>query len=501
MDFMDLESFDKELNNIKSSDKESNNNLERNESKLNKSEKNIEFQGATASPMRLLSNKHKNEKSIIERLRMDGRFQKIEDKTKKELEDHMKNILLIPDTDRIADLNNEEDLIALSKSKNIFHKIDVHNEQKIYNSDSYNYVLSLEPNAVFDHIVYSQIQEHKILPILKCVQADYFKDSLNSTDDIIMWMPLINLPVFTSKFLLLLSGEKLYMISDSFFVIRYYITMIKMLLHVDFTRSRKRTAILWLKNRFQNRIITRKDLEDFSSFSVICEDKKQLFSCSDLIIKFDERILQVEDFERLHEYIEDVHLYKSGWSKDRIFREDIVKEHSKDKEEIVEELCSKIEKLNSENVNNTFYDELMQIIYCISFKLIHSYEIIIMRLYHEGCLFPCFPKEYRMNLLTKVEMPDNSKIDSQFREIISKSRNEIMYLRNKYIINLEVSEQLLNNEYENNYISALPSVSELEQYLLFLKYDAKTEEDLRLIVTQLKKVIETKNSKNLIKKE
>ena len=201
---------------------------------------------------------------------------------------------------------------------------------------------------------------------------------------------------------------------------------------------------MWLKNRFQNKILTQKDLENFSSFSVVYEEKKQLFSTFDLIRKFDEGMLELEDFERLNQYIEDVKLYKSGWCKDRIFREDIIEEHIKDKEGLTEELISEIEKINSDDLNctnNTFYEKLMHIVYSMTFKLIHCYEITIMRLYEEGCLFPCIPKEYRMNLLTRPEIPDGNKIDSGVGEFISKIRDGIMFLRNKYIINLEVNEE------------------------------------------------------------
>lgn len=442
-------------------------------------------QGTTSSIMRRFSNKASQKPSIKDRMKKDPRFRKTTDEKKKEIEEYFDRLLTIKDengqSERRADLNNPDDMQKLAETVNVFVKGEKEPQKQL--SDIQTGVLGLGPNN-FPKDIAMGMNKSKILPIFGVIQKEEFNLQLNSVDDILVLVPLISLPVYTPKLVMLATGERFFSVADSFSILRYYIVLIKVLGKVDFTKSRKLAAITWLQVRLNNRKLTKKELKDFADNTIILEDKVNLASPHDLIKSFEEGTLDFTKIENLKKYIKEVKKYKNEWDKGQTYREDIVEEHREFKIELVEELNKKIDAENLNPVKD--YDRIVKALYEMTFKFLNCYEIQIMRLYEEACIKPCKLKDFRADLVTKPACPNLEEINEETIQGIKKSRELFTRLRNQFLSKIEVEEGTKIHP-------AYPTNLEIHGYLKFLEYNAKTSEDFRNDVAALKSVIETKN--------
>ena len=446
-------------------------------------------QGMTPSVMRVFCKNPENKKeSIYDRMKKDPRFQKVEEEEIRKIQEKFDSLLSITDHDtgksRLANLKDEKDLKELCTTRNVFVRKSGTEGQ--LPSDPKTGYISLRHETLPEDFQRA-IQEAGLLPIVPAILKDEMETHKNSVDDIILWFPLINVPVYTSNLIMLLTGEAVLPVSDSFSMFRLYITIIRFLGSVDFTKSRKFTVINWLGNLFQSKKLKRKQLVKFVKNAILKDDKELLASPNDLLIAFDEKRLNLQDILRLKDYLKDVKKYDCGWSNNRIFREDIIEENIIDKKELCEQLYNKINEIDSQNAQD-WYNKMIDIIYIFTFKYLHCYEICIMRLFEDASIKPTIPQRHRTDLATKPNIPLTEHINSEFEKLLLKNRKEITTIRNEILIKTMDSDTI-----PIIHKQGMPTLSEINSFISFLTYYAKTEEDFRIDITNAKKLIEKKN--------
>ncbi len=443
----------------------------------------------TSSVMRVFCENPENKKeSIYDRMKKDPRFQKVEEEEIQKIQEQIYSLLAITDHDtgklRLANLKDEKDLKELCTTRNVFVRKSGSEGQ--LPSDPKTGYISLRYETLpedFQRV----IQEAGLLPIVPAILKDEMETHKNSVDDIILWFPLINIPVYTSNLIMLLTGESVFPISDSFSIFRLYITIIRFLGSVDFTKSRKITAINWLGNLFQSKKLKRKHLVKFVKNAILRDDKELLASPNDLLIAFDEKRLNLQDILRLKDYLQDVKKYDCGWSNNRIFREDIIEETMNDKRGLCEQLYNKINGIDSQNIQD-WYNKMIDIIYFFTFKYLHCYEICIMRLFEDASIKPTIPQKHRTDLATKSNIPLIEHINSELETLLIKHRKEITTIRNETLTKTMDSDTMAIIHEQG-----MPTLSEINSFISFLMYYAETEEDFRIDITNAKKWIEKKN--------
>ena len=458
--------------------------------------------GLTDSIMKIFSDPDSRTESVFDRMKRNADLSKTKDEAITEIREKMDDLLMITDEDgtrRKADVKNRDDVKKLAAVRNVLVRSEGCSFPK---NPKTGYVRVTHESLPYE-LKYI-LQKSGLLPVYPAVLKEEFMDYKNSIDDIIAWFPLVNVPVYTSTLSMLLTGDAAWPVSDSFSILRIYIQIVRYASHVDFTRSRRLTALAWLGNRLESRSLTRMDLELFAANATVIEDSKELANPRDLITKFDNGHLTPPDIYRLREYVHDVKRYESGWSSERIFREDIVEEHQRDKMELTEKLCEKVDAIKAENAKEK-YERTLRILYEFTFKFLHCYEVCIMRLFEDASISPCLPEKYRGDLITLVRVPPMDHVNEDLEKLLVQHRRDLLdNFRDKIMLNTESVSQQRGGFVSNspspidesllvNQIPGMPTPSELNRYVMFLNYFAPDEESLRTTVALAKKHIENQN--------
>ncbi len=451
-------------------------------------------QASTSSVMAVFSKKHgeKTTESVSARMKNDIRYRKLTTNELYELENHFGSLLNIDDgngNSHTANLNDENDMKQLCATNNVFVYTGKETKLPLHGYVSLRYETLPQEFQI-------QLKKMEILPLQPEILKDQISVNRNNVDDIMLWFPLINLPVFTSSLTMLLTMEAVFSVSDSFSMFRLYITIILLLNSVDFTKSRKVFAINWLSNLFQSKKLTKDHLVKFAENAILKEGSSSFVSPNDLITAFNENRLTLENIERLKDYLKDVRKWNEcEWANDIVFREDIIEENTNDKKELLQELYEKINEIVDQKNAEDWYKKVVDVIYNLTFKYLHCYEICIMRLLEDASFNPTIPEKYRTDLATKIDIPSTEYINHEIEKLLIKHREDINKIRNTILLK---TESIQKNENKEDSLfqpeKGMPTLPQIYSYISFLEYYADTEEDFRIDVTKCKEWIENQNS-------
>ena len=210
-------------------------------------------------------------RAVYERMTKDRNFSRLRDDEIEQARRAIEEKLSITDETtgerRAADLKNEDDLRRLTEEANVYVLTDPSKAGGAGDgrpSDMKRGFVRLNPATLP-----SDLNPHRLLPVYQAILADEFSVHRNSADDIFMWMPLVNVPVYTSTLLMLLTGEPVSPTSDSFSVMRVYNVVVRFLANVDFTRSRLRTCLAWLRTRLRSGRLPKRARQQFAAHAVV----------------------------------------------------------------------------------------------------------------------------------------------------------------------------------------------------------------------------------------
>lgn len=275
-----------------------------------------------------------------------------------------------------------------------------------------------------------------VLPLSGFELKKYMRDSANSLSDILLWMPLLNIPVFTPKLLtLIMLGTPTWPTQDSFLLLRTYIAVMKILMYAETTRTRKNVALNWLSDRFKSKMLSREDLEAFLDRMVLKVDPNKA-DAEDVIAwhqeisryqleRFDEEEYSEDLINDLHKAVrtttDDAHM---PWHTDAVCAEDIMEEHTTAGTRLCEEIGQAMEACN-------FYVDELEVMNRYTARMLRLYEVAIMRLLsHASVVGPTIPDELFGELASKEDVwPTQADVHFAVAKQVREGRAEITRIR------------------------------------------------------------------------
>ncbi len=328
---------------------------------------------------------------------------------------------------------------------------------------------------------------HGLLPIDVRELSQRFMRDQGSIDEFVAWCPLINMPVYTSKLVALLTGGPTPVVSDSMKVVRLYYVVMRWLLNADFTRSRLRVSLDWLCNQADSGKLERGDVALFVENAITRGDGNALA----LLDRFDQKQgkLNGADIEKIvnREGIVAVHCYEpSPWRKNMTFREEVNERHQEHMESLSVTLWENLSKYET-----TDYAGRLSELACMTPRFLNGYEISILRLLSEASMMEIIPKKYACRFLTPVpealagglRLPPEETTETSLQADIRTEIEAITRVRCKGILCTELPEAG-NSALRRD----VPSPNELSVFMTFLAYEAlstKEYESVRQNVLKL----------------
>jgi len=385
-------------------------------------------------------------------------------KERKALKEEVMGLMMIKDPktgkNRIADFKNQEDMKILSKKTRLMKKT----KKNINNG------LPSDPKSGMVKLSKADLPQdfttHKLLPILDITVAKYFAKYDQDIDEIMLWLPLLNLPVNVPNLFLLMNGHESTCVVNSFAIIKWYMMSLKLFSNVDYIRSRKTEALKWLRSQVDQSTLTKGNLvllvdhmsSTYTDDSKEEEKKKKGFQKyilypSDLINRFEEGKLCVDDVDAVYDGVKDISRYPGcPWSGEGeeglVFIEDLLQDHNKEVHSIQANFLKHLSQLNPNTSSSTkdkegkerekeeeeeeeeYFYQMINNMYTCTFDLIICYEYYIIRALDEANLEgPIFTEKYRGSFRFKREIPYSNYISKRLAEIIVDHRIKITTIR------------------------------------------------------------------------
>ncbi len=307
---------------------------------------------------------------------------------------------------------------------------------------------------------------HGLLPLSPLTLKNILIVDQSTLNEINLLLPLINLPVYTSKLTLLLTGQAAHIISDSFSTFHLYNAVLKFLGSADFMKSRKKIAAEWLEKCKLSGELPQNELleciEFIPSEIETCDDAMQ--ECPDDEPK--RRILKVK-------YCKD-----APWSKETT-REDILEDLTLAKNQLLDGLINTLDNLDQGNyTGEKRWRAIVDILYAFTFVYLNTYEMCIIRLYDESCISgSCIPEKYRGDFRTKKQVPQKGEIPDEMARAILEKRSAITTVRDENLVKARKGQQLESAD-DAVELCIVPSQGDIFSFENFLNYKADDQTSL-----------------------
>ena len=353
------------------------------------------------------------------------------------------------------------------------------------------------------------LNETGVLPLRAFELKKYMRDNANSLSDILLWLPLINIPVFTPKLqMLLMLDTPTWPTQDSFQQLRTYIAVLHIIYRSETVSKCRDAALNWLSDRVEARTVTRDDIELVMANAVFKDDivyeedeggevEKRVERLRwEPMAKFDESQLTVDDIDSLHEHILTVVKYEgAAWAPEgRVFGEDVMAEHIKAGQLLCEDVGIQLDQVVNEHDTVTMFS----IVRNYTLRFLRLYEASIMRLLSQASLIgDTIPQKYFGGLCSPEKLtPDADDVHVTVRKTVRAAREEISQARAEAMCRAAPAPAtIVENRagYEGcNVAKSLihdvePSHEELVSYFAFVNFYAQDEHDLVEVMERLQK--------------
>ncbi len=321
--------------------------------------------------------------------------------------------------------------------------------------------------AIFSHNFPPEYREPLEKEPLIPIEEQYLNFLLKENDDmiqhILLYYPLLPIPVFTPKLFLLLMGQIYPPTIDSFTILRYYEVVLMFLQKADITRSCKKIAISWFKKALKKGTLTLDDLTKFeqnSSFRIPCT----------LSEKFKEKKLESKHLDEHKKQIRHTNKYECEWQENVEYMEDVIDDYAKKKGEITERMYKTLETL--EKVDPLPEDEIMNVIQKYTYQYILALEMTICKLYQEASLFPCLVPALREEIVVVVgKFPTANELHETTESMCENRTQNLNALRRKFF---KLSAQPLSrprHSKKNKIVpkKEIPPCSVFSEYFAFIE--------------------------------
>lgn len=367
----------------------------------------------------LVSIEDRNVKSVDKEYtarHLDGvksRLEVSEEQKKKLLFLHQsyKECLMIEDKDtgehRMADLKNPDDLEELKQTRAVY----VYLENREMPKDMKFGVVALKPSSLPFNV-------SNFFPIMSVVLRSFMDENKHDVNQFITACFLISIPIHVSKLILLITGDYMTPIVDSFSMLRLYIVLVKFFAASDFPLSRKTWLFHHLKKRIENEgEVTNEDLCTIANNLVVLESDLNKFNPNDM--KTPGKVINTEYIELARRYtigVRPLHLSWIGQEEEeehQDFSEDILRDFEKTREGIIDKLLNCWHEGGISCLPGKLSESIQEMAH-YTILYFHAYEITILRLI--GSKF--IPRQYWADFLTIADLPNEKDINDSIREQI-----------------------------------------------------------------------------------
>jgi hypothetical protein len=446
-------------------------------------------------------------REIIDRMRSDPRYATVDKAEAQRLREEVASKLVVMDTDtgeqREVDVSNKDDIEYLIKNQGA--DVLSRDEEALgkFPKDMKTGMVALRRENLPD-----DLNNTGVLPLGALALKKYMRDAANSLSDILLWMPLINVPVFTPKLQqLLMVDTPTWPTQDSFQQLRTYIAVLKLLTHSETTRTRGREALDWLATRVEDRTVAREDIAcifEHASFKPqpraideVGEDDddggemwvRQMYH--DHLRNFDDRTYASEHIDELYTTVLTVERYDGApWVKqDIVFAEDIMEEHVAAGQQLCAEVGGAIDQIEDQ----TDAAAILGVVMTYTVRLLRLYEVAIMRvLSHASLIGDTIPEKYFGELASKTDvLPEPGEVHVAVRKLVRSGREEITKVRAEAIgVDIPPPNSVHESDEDNAHADVVPSIEELYFYVHdFLNYNANEESDLVEVVERMQNAV------------
>lgn len=351
-----------------------------------------------------------------------------------------------------------------------------------------------------------------VLPLSGFQVKLFMRDAANSIADILMWMPIIPIPVFTPKLLnLIMLGTPSYPTQDSFQLLKTYIAVLQLFNAGETVHKRGRAAFEWLCQRIEDNSVTRDDvtrIADNVTFKHETEDtvRADVLRLS-LLQKFDADELTVESAAEFIPFVATVARYDGAeWApSDRVFADDIMEEHSSSGSE----LCAEVGVVVDRALEAFDATIILGIVQHYTLMFLRLYEASIMRMLQEASkLGDTIPLKYFGDLASPADrIPDASEVHLSVRESVRKAREFLADVRNETMdlgVTVAHNAPAESNKTDTDELAdaahndCVPTVEELYAYLAFVNYHASDENALVNAVARIQTAVHVVEPKEIV---
>ncbi len=356
------------------------------------------------------------------------------------------------------------------------------------------------------------------LPIPPIYLKNKTIDLKNSINEILIWTPLLNIPVHTSNLLILLSGTPMPMIMDSFTILRCYMVFFE-IFYQDMNTSRKVDKIItYFTNEFGFKRLKYKDFKLLLDNVIFKEEEEEENLKNLLLSNFHQ--LTMNDFLSLSEKIKEIKTFKHECFENTYFREDLLEEFTNRKKELIELFFTGLEEhcllqffscmnyLENRELIKVNYFGFLEKLQLFTLIYLQTYEIYIMKLLENASNNPCFPETKWPEFWSQKNDIHHHLINEEMVNNSKSLRSEIAFIRNKFVYHSgEINENNINKPIkteefdidfsDNNFIGLYPNVQDIIDYANFLVYDTKDWELFRLDAINVKTIFEDMNKDQL----
>ena len=448
-------------------------------------------------------------KDTLQRIRGDQRFARVDEDEADALRKQFESTLVILDEEtgepREYDTKKPADLeyLAREKNMNVLARADgVHGLP----DDMRTGMVSMQKDELPE-----DFNSTGVLPLSGFQVKYYMRDEANTFADILMFAPIMPIPVFTPKLLnALMLGTPTFPTQDSFQLLKTYMAVLQLLRGSVTTRSRARDAVEWLCNRTEEHSITREDVARFTDNAT--------FRCSiddptaadvlrmSVVQKFDAG--ELDDVDGIREflpYIATVARYDgAGWAPaGRVFADDVMEEHAEQGIALCAEVGAIVERaLATDPID---YTAVLGVVQHYTLRFLRLYETSIMRMLEEASkIGATVPRMYFGDLASPIDrVPAPEEVHISVRDSVRKAREFLTQVRNE---TLDLGVAVAHNparepetaptDVEHN--DCVPSIEELSAFISFVNYHADDEATFANSVARMQAAVHVVEPKELV---
>ena len=321
----------------------------------------------------------------------------------------------------------------------------------------------------------------------------FMRDAGNTLADILLWLPLAPVPVFTPRLLHILElGVPTYPTQDSFVLLKRYAATLQLLAASETVWRRAPAAFAWLGQRVTDRVVDRSDVEGVAEHltarKAAGDDAVTAILAASLLEKFDAGELTAAVVDEFVPFVETVARYTGApWMANRVFADDIMEDHAAAGADLCVRVGADAEVVAAEGDAGARAPAALALLRGATQRFLRLYEASIMRLLQAASrIGDTVPQKFFGDLASPVDrVPASDVVHIAVRASVRRTREFISDVRSTATGGVSAVAHAAPDADDTGHDDCLPTVEELDAYLAFVGYHADDEDALAASVARM----------------